>query len=1260
MIAKTCQRSNSVVIPTFGIPNVPRLRTQLRPPRRGPPAGRAAPPRAAAMSAHLYRQTKLGDSLVEALDQLVEEGKIPGELALKVMQQGQLDVYRYCDNVWTFILSNALLRIAPTASAARREEVELNVDQLKMVLVDENVVHRGDDAGQRRCIPSHMHGRQRAGREQLELFRALLANDACRVRLLLCHQGWIGRAAAAGAWTCCGRAAAPLTWRLGTRVEFVERLIDQVVSVEPRAGLLAAEALAAAGYRPAVLRFCRLEIGEVMRGYCALDAAMPRSAERCPYIHLAAWRTPWTHQCHGDFPPLSPPPAHWCWPSRAAAVSLTSRMGLRVGIDVGGTNTDCALVAGDGRVRGCSKSITTDDVVTGVEQALALGLQDAGAAPSEISAVMLGTTQFVNAAVQRRGLAPVAVLRLCGPATRALPPFCDLPPDLRHTVACHYEFLPGTQGRALTDCQCHWPPRGLEYDGCSPIAPLDERAVREGARRALAAGARTVVVSGVFSPLAAEQEEQVGELVRGGPAGEARGRVCGGAWPAAFWSLMPVATFQSGPVNSLRGAAFLTGLQNAVVVDIGGTTTDVGAIVRGLPHPAARNVRLAGVVTNFPMPDVMSIGLGGGSLVRFGSDDGAGAEAQGAVCSVGPDSVGARLLEEAACLGGGAATGTDVAVALGRLGLGSRAAAAAALGEGRAEQAWHVMQDSLERCVDAMKTQAALTMQAGDVPVIVVGGGAPLCGDSLAGASRVVRPVHAAVANAVGAAIPQVSGSVDMVVQLGSTPVSRAAALATCEAQAVARAEAAGAAPGSCEVVVREEIPLAYMPGDACRVVVKAVGELRLGGSQARAATSVGCAPGEEEATPWPGSPSEQQQQQQPPGEPRPAVPPIVGRPYDPPLAQLAAWEPQLGPDGAWLIWEPDLYLIAIGTGILGTGERWAAGSGPGSMCVVSPATLPDDALVFDAGFMGAPTVGIEKLDSHQAEAAANGEQRAAALPSAACGRAEQHGEPTLALLATEIGGCNGIEPLCVGARMGLPVVDADLMGRAFPELHMVTSCICGLPVTPAAIADEKGNAVAVLSVQSAAWLERLLRPLCTDMGCSAGFSSRPLTGEELRRVAVCHSLSFAFRLGSAVARAQAAKADAPAAAASAGGGCVLFEGKVVDVERRTTGGFARGSLRLNENLVAQEGERMLACVPDLICCLETQTGLPVATEEVRYGLRLSVVGLPAHPLLRSAEALTVVGPAAFGLDVAYQPLGPYVAPRPVPMASAGGRGATA
>ena len=242
----------------------------------------------------------------------------------------------------------------------------------------------------------------------------------------------------------------------------------------------------------------------------------------------------------------------------------------------------------------------------------------------------------------------------------------------------------------------------------------------------------------------------------------------------SFASQFPVLTISSGPTNSMRGAAYLSGITDGIVVDIGGTSTDVGALVKGFPRESSVAVHLAGVRTSFRMPDTVSIALGGGTVVEREP------------LRIGPESVGYRLLTDATVFGGDTLTTTDVAVAAGRVALGDgrlvEGLEAELVRRGMAE-----IQAQVEGAVDRVK------LSQEDVPVALVGGGSVLLGDSLAGASRVMRPEHAGVANAIGAAIAQVGGQVERVYALDSG--SREEAIADCTAAAIERAEARARTP---------------------------------------------------------------------------------------------------------------------------------------------------------------------------------------------------------------------------------------------------------------------------------------------------------------------------------------------------------------------------------------------------------------------------------------------------------------------------------
>ena len=268
----------------------------------------------------------------------------------------------------------------------------------------------------------------------------------------------------------------------------------------------------------------------------------------------------------------------------------------------------------------------------------------------------------------------------------------------------------------------------------------------------------------------------------------------------------PVLTIGSGPANSVRGAAFLTQTSDSVVIDVGGTSTDVGVLVNGFPRESSYGVEIGGIRTNFRMPDLVTIALGGGTVVA----------ADGAGVRVGPRSVGYRLDPDALVFGGSTATLTDSAVAAGRATLGDPSPAR---GQRRLLTAALARADAmLADAIDRMKTSRA------DRPLIAVGGGSILIPDRIPGVSEIVRPEHFDTANAVGAAIASVSGQVDRIFHLGTG--GREAALDEACGEARERAVAAGADPTAVRIVEVEEIPLAYLTSPAVRIRVKAAGTL--------------------------------------------------------------------------------------------------------------------------------------------------------------------------------------------------------------------------------------------------------------------------------------------------------------------------------------------------------------------------------------------------------------------------------------------------
>lgn len=347
-----------------------------------------------------------------------------------------------------------------------------------------------------------------------------------------------------------------------------------------------------------------------------------------------------------------------------------------------------------------------------------------------------------------------------------------------------------------------------------------------------------------------------------------------------------------------------------------------------------------------------------------------------------------------------------------------------------------------------------------------------------------------------------------------------------------------------------------------------------------------------------------------------------------------------------------DIRPIAIGAGILGTG----GGGNPylgglhlasvirakGPQTMLDPFQLADDALVCVAGNIGAPTVSIEKLPEGSEML------RATRLLEAHIGRAFD------AVAIAEIGGANSMQPVIAGLLAGIPTVDSDSMGRAFPEIQMSSFLFeSGVTVAPYAMVDAADNAAVVPKAVSDLWGEKIARNIAVSMGARAGLVSTIMSGAQLKATGVHYTMTLAYHLGCEVLEAQRQKSDVPEVVANVLDGEVIFHGKISDVDRRVSKGFARGGVRIdsfsgtdrlaiefqNEFLIAFINGEVGVTTPDLICIVTEEEGEPVTTELLRYGTRVAVIAVPAPPQLKTEIALQVVGPGAFGYDVEFRPL---------------------
>ena len=535
--------------------------------------------------------------------------------------------------------------------------------------------------------------------------------------------------------------------------------------------------------------------------------------------------------------------------------SFTMVGNLRIGVDVGGqvkfeklrlqgltkfsTNTDGVILDStrasepNRGIIAWHKASTTGNPSDGINDAITAMFEKSKINTNDVASVTIGTTHFINAVVERdvARLAKVAIIRLCGPFAKGVPPGVDWPSELRKLICGYYCRVKG----------------GLEVDG-SLISDIDEVEIREQVKVIKEKGIKSIVVNGIFSPVDVvyKQEDRTAQIIkdsypeadvvtskdvanlgflerenaailnasilpfarktiRSFQAAIARLRLrCpvfitqndGTLLIASAASKLPIRTFSSGPTNSMRGAAFLT--QNGVkesmmVVDIGGTTTDVGLLLaNGFPRQAAAFSEISGVRTNFSYPDIRSIGLGGGSIVRTNEDGN---------LIVGPDSVGYRLTEEALVFGGQTATATDYTVfADSTVDIGDRALLSDASLDFKVQGFKEVVKKMLERAIDTMKTSAD------DIPVLLVGGGAVIAPNDLKGASKVVKPEWSGVANAIGAATARVSGIVDTIEKTESKTASQV--MEEISNRAIEKAVDNGAKRETVQIVEMDHLPL--------------------------------------------------------------------------------------------------------------------------------------------------------------------------------------------------------------------------------------------------------------------------------------------------------------------------------------------------------------------------------------------------------------------------------------------------------------------
>lgn len=517
---------------------------------------------------------------------------------------------------------------------------------------------------------------------------------------------------------------------------------------------------------------------------------------------------------------------------------MASARPYRIGVDVGGTNTDAVILDDELKILAKYKSSTTPDVVGGISAAIDAVLTASRLDAGSVGRVMLGTTHATNAVLERKGLGRVAAIRIGGPATKSVPPLATWPDDLRAVVSAGEVIIDG----------------GFEFDGSEQV-PFDSDGLAEFLS-SLEEVPDAFAVTSIFATVSDAHEQLAAEMISEAFPGASisqsaaigslgvleRENAC--ALNASLMSVahsivnglkeatkslgieaityfaqndgtlmamdrvlqFPVLTIGSGPANSMRGAAHLSGLTEAIVVDVGGTSTDIGVLAAGFPRESAIPVEIGGVRTNFRMPDLLALALGGGTLVDAADGD----------VRIGPESVGHRLETEALCFGGQSLTLSDIANLNGRASFGT-----ASVDGVPAETT-----DLVTKAIDVMFEDGIDRMKLSrqPQPVVAVGGGSMLVPLELAGVSEVVRPEHHDVANAVGAAIASVSAEIDKLFSIDGD--TRESTIEAAKADAIGAAIGLGADPAATEVISLEELTMAYMTDNIVRLRIKAAGPL--------------------------------------------------------------------------------------------------------------------------------------------------------------------------------------------------------------------------------------------------------------------------------------------------------------------------------------------------------------------------------------------------------------------------------------------------
>lgn len=970
-----------------------------------------------------------------------------------------------------------------------------------------------------------------------------------------------------------------------------------------------------------------------------------------------------------------------------------------IGIDVGGTNTDAVLLSfPESEIIAFTKVSTTKDIYSGVKNSVQkiISSTEGIITIDDISSIQIGTTAFVNAVIQRSNyLSKVTVLRLCGPSTRGISPFYTFPDSLKNMIEGDVFYMDG----------------GYHYTGKTESTEINRDQVIAAAHKMIdshlinmKSNEKTseffdylnVAIIGMFSPSNNTQELKVLEILKNefksypelkytitmshriGKIGlierENASILNSSLRPYALRTIQyfekaiaeigfkkqffftqndgtlvssdfianyPCLTFASGPVNSVRGASFLSKQADCIVADIGGTTCDVAILQKGFCRDSINLIEIGGVTTNFKMPFVDSIGLGGGSIIK---------KTEGLI-QIGPESVGYLLTkseEGGLAFGGKNITATDIALRKGLFMIenANLEILQSEISDTMAIDCTKEIINKLQKCIDKLKSNSD------ELHLVLVGGGAQIIPKdvTLIGIKGypIIDPNYCGVANAIGAALSKVSYTLEGIYK--SSLGSKENFIEKMKLQCLKEiADKKGSYLGLSEIYEVNDMSMSYCIDGTSTISIKAIGILDHNSVivQKNAQNS------EEVSSTYELFKDKLEESHFE----------FKRSNYD---DEFKAYKFEgkrieynhVEQRNEWILGIEDLEYIGVGAAIYGSG----GGGSPYYILQVAKSLISQNKkirvialedikpteLIYQYAFFGAPTCITEKLTN-------NTELETSSKLIKMISNISHPGHSQV-IMTIEIGGLNSISPLCYAAECGLPVVDGDLMGRAYPSINYTTTAINDKQVSPITLSDDNYNSFTIYNdqVNDNRSFEKSFRNIVEGMSLVAGICHKPLD-KDLFKYVVQNSLTNVWNLGRELIKAKVLKSRSYHSIFKEHGGEFLFEGKITMVNRNEINGYNEGALTIsgfgefsnqevkvifrNENLLAEHTDnktgqkKIIGLVPDIISLLDVDNFQAILCEQLKFGQKAFLIRLPAPTLLATREKIHLTGWKSFGME---------------------------